>query len=213
MTEEIEIVHPRGILLCEHGQCKAKRTPAMDYEREHREKAHQEPLTKELKEMLPYRKKIEYMPIALCQNHAKGRIPLIAFMLLLISSFCHAQQYTVIERQWYIASQVQPNCVVLRDTAQGTVYQVGAHLNFKTIGTTYIQYTCTYTNENGIIINKIIPFAGNGSTIYTGDNQGLLFEIHVKIGTVMTLATTYKSGPNYPLSPAFDVGGEFRRIN
>lgn len=73
LVAEIELVHPLDMLLCEHMECKAKRAPALDYERNTRDKQGIEQLSDEMKRRSPYKDNLEYMPIALCEQHAGNR--------------------------------------------------------------------------------------------------------------------------------------------
>lgn len=130
---------------------------------------------------------------------------ILTFLLLI--GVAHAQYFTNIEKS-VDTTITTPNFTLLRDTAKGHVYQVGGYCNFRTPGT-YISMTCTYFDENNISQTAIFYPFGGGSTVYTGNNRFLMFEISVKTGTVITIATAWKTGPTVT---NMHVGADLRNM-
>lgn len=130
---------------------------------------------------------------------------ILTFLLLI--GVAHAQLYTYIEKS-VDTTITTPNFTLLRDTAKGHVYQVGGYCNFRTPGT-YISMTCTYFDENNISQTAIFYAFGGGSTVYTGNNRFLMFEISVKTGTVITISTAWKTGP---MVTNMRVGADLRNM-
>lgn len=118
---------------------------------------------------------------------------LILLFLLTISIGAKAQYYTYIEKS-VDTTLTTPNFTLLRDTAKGSVYEIGGYCNFRIPGA-YIAITCNYIDDNGTAQSAPLYVFGGGSTVYTGNNRFLKFEISVKTGTVIYITGAWKSGP------------------